>query len=856
LLSRGPGCRVFAWIIRQTGVTTKAARQIADYIQAVYKALGVVPSQNKLVLERFFDESGGMQLILHAPFGSRMNRAWGLALRKRFCRSFNFELQAAATEDAIILSLGTQHSFPLEGVFRYLHSGTVREVLVQALLDAPMFPIRWRWNCTRSLAVPRLRGSRKNPAPIQRMEAENLLAAVFPDQLACLEHIVGDREIPDHPLVRQTIEDCLTEAMDIDGLMLVLQRIEREEIECIARDLPQPSPLAHEILNARPYAFLDNAPLEERRTRAVYTRRASELNSEGSLGILDATAIENVSRDAWPRATNADELHDALLVAVLCTEDELNRIHPETAAWRELLAEQKRAGSFQTYPAHRFWLAAERLPLVAAVYGSLRTEPRLEAPATERSRAWEREEALRELVRGRMEISGPVTTQQLATTLALPEEQIQTALVALEAEGFVLRGQFHPHTSVLEWCDRRLLSRIHRLTITRLRAEIQPVSIADFLRFLTRWQRVSPERQAEGPDGVLAAIASLDGFEIPAGTWEPAVLALRVKDYQPAWLDHQCVTGRVGWGRLIPPQSQNGRPSAPVRSSPLSIFLRENLPHWLALAPGASGSSFPPDTAEVLHMFQEHGALFFSELLKRRSLMPSRVEQALGALVAQGCVTADTFEGLRALLVPSDKKVSFAETSHRRRHKGIASVEFAGRWALLRDSGSEPGAAAHEEAVEAFAHALLRRYGVVFRRLLERESLKVTWYELGRIFRRLEARGEIRGGYFVTGVGGEQFALPEAVGLLRSTRKDPATGEHIVISGSDPLNLAGILTPGKRIAALGSNRLLLVDGFPVAGLEGKEILPLDQGSNESADLIARSLRVGHMPGPLKRYYAR
>ena len=292
------GGDVSEWIVSEMRLPTEAAQQIADYFADTYRALGALPSQQTLVIERFFDESGGMQLVLHAPFGSRINRAWGLALRKRFCRSFNFELQAAATDDAIVISLGTQHSFPLEEVFRYLTSKTVRDLLVQALLDAPMFAIRWRWNATRSLAVPRFRGGAKIAAPLQRMESENLLAAVFPDQLACLEHIVGDREIPEHPLVKQTIDDCLSEAMDIEGLEEVLRKIEQGEIRCIARDLPEPSPLASEILNARPYAFLDNAPLEERRTQAVYTRRALERNVGDGLGILDSAAIEKVEKEA------------------------------------------------------------------------------------------------------------------------------------------------------------------------------------------------------------------------------------------------------------------------------------------------------------------------------------------------------------------------------------------------------------------------------------------------------------------------------------------------------------------------------------------------------------------------------
>jgi ATP-dependent Lhr-like helicase len=841
-----------------------AATQLADYFAASYKALGALPTQDTLIIERFFDESGGMQLVIHSPFGIRVNRAWGLALRKRFCRSFNFELQAAATDDAIVLSLGTQHSFSLEEVFRYLNSKTVRDLLVQALLDAPMFPVRWRWNAERALALPKHRGGYKVPAPLQRMAAENLLAAVFPDQLACPENLVGDREVPDHPLVRQTIEDCLTEAMDIEGLIGLLQRIEKGGVRCIARDLPEPSPMAHEILNAKPYAFLDNAPLEERRTQAVYTRRASEsLDAEG-LGILDAAAIEKVRAEAWPRATNPDELHDALLLAGLLTEEEIKNLAPDASTWLGILASERRAGRLD-FP-RQSWIAAERLSLVKMVYPDSTLEPMLAAPDSSAREEWEREKALRELVRGRMEISGPLTRTTLANLFQVPESEIDAALLGLEAEGFVLRGKFHPGARELEWCDRRLLARIHRLTLNRLRAEIQPVSMAEFQRFLLAWQRVAVEDRAEGPEGVLAVLETLDGFELAAAAWEPEVLALRVKDYDPRWLDQPCFTGRIGWGRLTRPQNGNPRLLAPVRSSPVSLFLREHLADWLALAPAPASPELSPEAAYVLQMFTQRGALFFSELLQSRGLLPSRAEQALAELVAQGWVTADSFEGLRALLLPQDKRAPFADLGRKRRHKTVSSVEFAGRWSLLRgpaverenNSASDLHSArqpARDEALETFARVLLRRYGVVFRRLLERESLKVSWYELGRIYRRLEARGEIRGGHFVGGVGGEQFALPEAIGLMRSIRKSPSTGEHLAISGADPLNLAGILTPGRRVASIACNRLLLRDGVPVAALEAGEVERLETEDREPNDLLNRALRVGSMPAGLRPYYA-
>jgi len=878
------------WIIVEYSLSTSAARQLAEYFLAAYAALGVIPSRNTLVLERFFDESGGMQLVIHSPFGSRVNRAWGLALRKRFCRSFNFELQAAATDDAIVLSLGTQHSFALEEVFRYLNSKTVRDLLVQALLDAPMFPVRWRWNATRALALPRQRGGRKIPAPLLRMDSENLLAAVFPDQLACLENITGDREVPEHPLVQQTIEDCLTEAMDVEGLIALLKKIERGEVQCVARDLPEPSPLAHEILNAKPYAFLDNAPLEERRTQAVYTRRAGESSHDGDVGVLDGAAIEKVCAEAWPRATNPDEVHEALLLAGLMTEQELERTGERALEWIGVLASERRAAllthdscrsrreqaliadpapdiqnptqdqsPITSTPAKRLWIAAERLPLLQALYPGSKVEPHLEAPDAVRNQTWEPETALRELVRGRMEIGGPVTNRQLADLFTVVESQTEAALMALEAEGFILRGRFHPGVREREWCDRRLLARIHRLTINRLRAEIQPVALAEFQRFLLAWQRVEPDHRAQGPEGLEAVLDLLDGYELPAAAWEPEVLALRVKDYNPQWLDHLCLSGRFGWGRLNPPQKQNGKPFSPVRSSPVSVFSRANLAHWLLLSPAPGGMEFSPDTLCVLDLLVHGGALFFSELRNQKGLLPSRIEQALAELTGQGWVTADSFEGLRALLLPQDKRAPFADTERKRRHRAVTSLEFAGRWSLLRPRDEATIArqdpAAREKAVESFARVLLRRYGVVFRRLLDGEATKLCWYDLGRVYRRLEARGEIRGGYFVGGMSGEQFALPEAIGLLRSLRKTPAPGELITISGADPLNLTGTLTPGPRVAAVTANRIMLRDGVPLASLEAGRI---QSRAADQKDLDAgteRLLRVGSLPPALRPYYA-
>src|SRR5690348_1674666 len=737
------------WLAREiAGVSEPAARQMVEYLAASKKILGVIPTQETLVLERFFDEAGGMQLVLHAPFGSRLNRAWGLALRKRFCRSFNFELQAAATEDAIVLSLGPQHSFPLEDVFHYLKPETAEHLLVQAMLDAPMFGSRWRWNATRALAVLRARGGKKVPTPLQRMDAEDLVAAVFPDQLACPENLVGDREIPDHPLVQQTIQDCLLEAMDFPGLKRVLEEMEAGRCQLVARDTTEPSPLSHEVINAKPYAFLDDAPLEERRTQAVITRRGLDVKTAEELGKLDQAAIDRVREEAWPDVGSADELHDALLVTGALPGAECG---VRNAAWRgyfEELVKAGRAGVLQT--TEQLWVAAERVPMLEAAYPGARTEPALTVPERDRAKVWTREDALRELVRGRLEAVGPTTAAAIGSALGVPIPDVDFAMGALEHEGFVLRGRFTPGSMELEWCERRLLARIHRYTLDRLRQEIEPVTPADFMRFLLRWQRAASDTRAEGPEGLAAVLEQLDGYEVPAGAWESDVLPARLGEYDPLWLDGLCLSGEIAWGRLSPAAPSNGHKSGPIRTTPVALFRRERGAVWRSLAVHPDPEDLPlshPARA-VSDALGERGASFFGDLVNATGLLRTEVEKGLGELVAWGLVTADSFAGLRALLVPSDRRRPLGVVGLRRRGK-IApfGVETAGRWSLVRPSSPIP-----EEAVaEAVAWQLLRRYGVVFRRLVTRETLLTPWRDVLRVYRRLEARGEIRGGRFVGG---------------------------------------------------------------------------------------------------------
>jgi ATP-dependent helicase Lhr and Lhr-like helicase len=805
--------RVVDWLVKETGIGPVAAGQIGEYLGEGRRLLGAVPTQQSLIAERFFDEAGGMQLVVHAPFGSRVNRAWGLALRKRFCRQFNFELQAAATEEAVLLSLGPQHSFALDTVFEFLSPESATDVLVQAMLDAPLFAARWRWNANISLAVPRYRNGRKVPPPLQRMQADDLLAAAFPDAAACLENIPGDREIPDHPLVKQTIDDCLHEAMDVDRFIEVLRKLRSGEIVYAGRDLPEPSPLAHEILNAKPYQFLDDAPLEERRAQAVYTRRAFEPTSAADLGALDADAIARVKDEVWPEVQNPDELHDVLMVSGFLTEEEGRRGN-HGVSWLpffEYLMAGGRAARLGP-----LWVARERLPLVRATHPRVIPVP----PLTWGTEQPERDVAVREILRGRLEIVGPVTAAALAAPLGVTEGDAELALMALEAEGVVLRGRFTPEasTGALEWCDRRLLARIHRYTLTRLRAEIEPVNGADFMRYLFTWQRVDPDRRVAGLEGLAAVIGQLDGYEVPAGAWETEVLGARCEEYDPQLLDILSLTGRVAWARLSPPSGasseEGGQGSRPIRSTPVSLFLREHGDLWLSLCPrvSASLSSYAQD---ILAVLDRRGASFFAELVAGSGLLATQVEVALAELVAAGLVTADSFAGLRALLVPAARRKPMGGA--RRRHRTVGfGVEAAGRWSRV---------VAHEpldlrESVESYARILLRRYGVVFNRLLARESAVVPWRELLLVYRRMEARGEIRGGRFVAGVTGEQFALPDAVTTLRETRRARRDGRLTAISAADPLNLVGVVTVGERVASLSRNRILFEDGVAVAVVEG------------------------------------
>jgi ATP-dependent Lhr-like helicase len=890
------------WIEQELGLAPAAAEQIAEYLAAAKAALGLLPTHRDIVMERFFDETGGTQLVIHSPHGSGINRAWGLALRKRFCRKFNFELQAAATEDAIVLSLSPSHSFPLAEVAHYLHSKSVRQVLTQALVDAPMFNIRWRWNAAISLALPRFRGGKKVPAQLQRMEAEDLLAAVFPDQLACAENLVGEREIPEHPLVSQTVSDCLHEAMDVEGLEELLRAIEAGELRVSLRELTEPSPLAAEILNARPYAFLDDAPLEERRTQAVLARRWLDPEAASDIGRLDPAAIRRVREEAWPDAETRDELHDALCWLGFLTAEEAEA---QWGEFLETLAGERRATRFAlplASAAARFaepaiWIAAERLPQFQALFPTAQFDPPIAVPPDLADVIYDREYAIKEIARGRLEGLGPVSAIALATPLRLPVAEIEIALAALEAEGFVLRGSFTPDSQQQEWCERRLLGRVHRYTVKKLREQIEPVPAADFLRFLFDWQHVAPDSRLQGPDAPAVIASQLEGFEAAAAAWETEILPARVEGYEPDWLDDLCLAGRVAWARLSPlrPSVESERGPSPVKTTPIAILGRRHSSLWHALAGNGSVPALSSRAQALADFLTRQGASFFDEIVEGAGLLRTQAEEALAELVALGLVNSDSFSGLRALLVPSERRPGFAG-ARRRGRTSIYGIEDAGRWTLSRraltapslgeargyssapivspfpaDQGSGGRGIPHPsrergggegrrrgeerdlDALEHVARTLLNRWGVVFWRLLEREPKWLPpWRELLRVYRRLEARGEIRGGRFVAAMSGEQFALPEAVGLLREVRRRDKPGMLVAVSAADPLNLAGIAVPGSRVPALTGNRVLYRDGVPLAVLIAGDISFL-QPLDPHALWQARNALVKRQVPPLLAY---
>jgi len=851
-----------SWLRQECGLDDSGAEQMVEYILQGRAVLGAVPTQQTVIAERFFDEAGGMQLVIHAPFGGRINKAWGLALRKRFCRSFNFELQAAATDNGLNIALAEQHSFPLADVFHFLNAETVQPILEQAALASPIFGTRWRWDANRALALLRFQSGKRVPPQIQRMRSDDLLASVFPDVAACQENIAGDIQIPNHPLVNEVMKDVLTEAMDLDGLKNLLRGMADGRIRCVAVDTPVPSQFSHEILNANPYAYLDDAPLEERRARAVEMRRILPESVLEEVGKLDPAAIAQVREEAWPDVRDADELHDVLhtLIAVPAVtwgqppsavqlseaEQGFSRVDDAlkeystpsrralldrtaeggsphvSQAWAdyfERLVQEHRAASALT-SGRKYWVAAERTQMFSLLFPDASFD---RATIEIESALPSRDDAVLALVTGWMTHLGPVTAEQLGSLLGLPSSEIDNALLRMEASGTILRGRFTaqatragapvPHERELEWCERRLLARIHRLTVATLRKQIEPITAAQFMRWLLRWQHVAPGTQVQGERSTLEVLRQIQGFEIPANAWERQILARRIANYDPQWLDQLCLTGAVGWGRLSPHPATledsvaGKRRVIPTSVAPITFFVREEADWMTPHNPAANqpeGRGLSEGARQVLDFLRQRGASFFADIVRGTDKLKAEVETGLWELVAAGVVTADGFDNLRSLIDPKRRAGQGSGRTARPRHS-------SGRWALLHTDQLVE----RNRTVEATCWMLLKRYGIVFRDLLARETNLPKWRELQMAFRRLEDRGEIRGGRFVDGFLGEQFALPVAVESLRATRKMPPSGETITLSAADPLNLVGILVPGERIPAISGRSVSFRDGVPV-----------------------------------------
>ena len=880
------------WLVDSAGLPLEGATQLVEYLETGMNALGEMPTRTSIVMERFFDEVGDMHVVIHSPFGSRINRGWGLALRKRFCKSFNFELQAAANEDSIVISLGSIHSFPLDDVFKYLQSATVRDVLVQALLDAPMFEVRWRWNATRSLAIQRNRNGKRVPPQFQRMDAEDLVAHVFPDQIACAENITGRREVPDHPLINQTIHDCLTEAMDIEELMELIADIEQDKLTLIAKDLREPSPFAQEIINARPYAFLDDAPFEERRTNAIRNRSWADPGEARDFSLLDEEAIARVRDEAWPYINNVEEFHDGLFSLAYMSKQEFES-NTNYQTWQAVLLDAGRSLKLTGLP-NEMWIATEKLGCFLALYPQLQSLQALpEIPTFILEKKWDRQDALREIVRSRLECLGPIRSQQLATELAIDVAEIDFALLALEVEGFAFQGQFTQAArrqkttddAVVEWCERRLLQRIHRYTIDAHRKSIKPVSLQTYTEFLFDMHRLvavtepaidtatAKEPVLDGQTRLQNTLGLLDGIAAPAASWEADLYPVRVADYDPSWLDVMCISGRIVWGRYSLPnpslrmqrrkELKSSKSSGPIKSTPISIVSRANLDIWKAL----SAAQANEDVASISELAKRiesdlasNGASFFDQIQQRTGLLKAQLEQGLAELVSSARITSDSFTGLRALLTPNKKKPS---THKRRGRKAMFGVEDAGRWSLLETDnrqGLSTGNTRHwdvldEDQLERLIGIYLQRWGVLFRGLLERELFAPPWRVLLAALRKMELRGTIRGGRFVAGVGGEQFAFPETVDALRKFKKrsDESKVNYYSLSAVDPLNLLNLILPNRKLSRLSKNRVLYENGIPIAVLESDKVSFLREVDANEQWNLQQALIKKNFPPRLRSY---
>ncbi len=828
------------WLERECGLDSAGARMAFEFVEKQAQIAGIVPNGQTLLAERFFDSLGGTQIVLHAPFGMRINRAWGLALSKVLCRTFNFEIQSAATDDAILLSLGPRHSFPLELVWSFLAPETVKDTLIQAVLVSPLFETRFRHAAVRSLLITRQQRGRRVPAYLQRLRATDLLAACFPEQQACLDNRISDPDIQvaDHPLVRETLRECLEETLDLPRLSVLLTDLRAGRLRAVAKELPLPSPFAHKILAAWDYSYLDDAPREERRSRTVTTHRgvvAEVLGREELAGFLSeetiAQVVAEVSRAAPGfQVRNPDELVELLLkeMGPLDGAAIAERVEGDAEDLLAIVRDQGRAVRGWCGEAKRsLWIATEDLPLCQAAYAHCLTEDDVVVPEILAREKWEAERALQELIRRRLRHSGPITPDGLATQLGLARHEVAAALAALEAEGLCFQGHFVEGVEAVQFCERTVLERIHRATLSRLRKEIEPVSPEVFTDFLCHWQHLPQDGRLHGVEGLSEVLANLQGMELPAGSWERDILPLRVADYRPELLDQAGLTGTFVWGRLVATE--------PGPVPPLAFFQPEDL-RWLRPHAETHMERLSETARRVYDTLREHGASFLDDLARAEKLEPPDALAALWELVATGLATNDTFAPVRFALGGDPRSRQLKATGRPTRSDLRLKVKLKtlqGRWSLLPFPDPLPP----EERAEAWARSLLTRYGVLFRELLAVEPPAPSWREIVWLLRRWEYGGRVRSGRFVAGVSGEQYALPEAVELLRAVRRKE-NREILVLSAVDPVNLYGPVfsCPVTRRA---ETLLILHGGRPILALEGTRLRPLE---HVDADALVQAVQ--------------
>jgi ATP-dependent Lhr-like helicase len=660
-----------------------------------------------------------------------------------------------------------------------------------------MFQARWRWNLNRSLMVLRFRGGRRNPPPIQRMESDDLLAAVFPQAAACQDNVTGPLEIPDHVLVRQTIDDSLHEALDVDGVIEVVRGMESGRIRVHCCDTTEASVLAHEIVTARPYAFLDDEEFQNRRTNAVQLRRGLSVDL-ASVGTLDPAAIDSVHAEIQPAPETPDELHD-LLSALVVT-----RPRPEWQALFDRLLQSGRAVCASAPGGGvAIWAVAEHAGLIGAGFES-------------------DDGAVVAAVRGHLEVSGIVTGADLASMTALPAGRVAYALEALRHEGFAFSDRYTPGATGPEWVARRLLARMHAYSRRTRRQRVEPATAQDFMRFLLAWQHVSPGARLSGPGGLVTVLDQLQGFEAAAVAWEPEILSRRLEHYRSGWLDELCHAGEAAWLRLAPRARDDADAplSAPSKATPIALVYRAHL-GWLLAGARAGAAPACPEvgaTAEIVEVLSERGACFATDLVAATRRLPDDIERALWDGVSRGLIMCDGFAAIRARVAGTRAAVRSHRFSHAAR-LATATAPSAGRWSLVPTGAAAAGSDGSDgldghDLAEAVAEQLLQRWGVVFRDLAGRDSFRLPWRELQWALRRLEDRGLVRGGRFVSGFSGEQYALPAAADQLARIRRQPKTGEAVVVNATDPLNLVGLVVPGQTVQAVRTKRVTYIDGVP------------------------------------------